>query len=243
MLRTIWYWIQSISALLYYWVIYTWGRLRGLPYSHAHECMRRLCNRILAICSITVQKHGLEHLPKTPAVYVANHLSAFDIFVLTALLPGMFRWVAKEELFSVPFAGAFMRRMGFVAIRRQKRREAIHSLSDAVNAFTEGHSLIVFPEGTRSKDGNILPFKPGAFATAIAAQVPVVPIALWGTDKIMMKNSLRVQTGTTRLHILKPLSTTGLAIEDRKHLAEDAQRAIATACLEMSAKTTQEASE
>ena len=126
---------------------------------------------LLYFGGITVQVEGLEHLtPGQTYVFAANHRSQFDIFVLLAVLPGNFLWVAKKSLFRIPVFGQALTRMGSIAIDRENLSEAIRGLNRATRTVQAGTSMIIFPEGTRGNSRELLPFKKGVFIMALKAR-------------------------------------------------------------------------
>ena len=154
-----------------------------------------------------------------PYIVVANHQSMIDICALFRALPLPMRFVLKQELARVPFVGAYARAMGMVFIQRQSVRIASRRLHDAAAIFKEGQSLCAFPEGTRSRDGRIGPFKGGVFKLAIETGVPILPIAIEGSGLVLPAAGFRVRPGTIRLRVGTPIETTGLEASDRQALA------------------------
>lgn len=176
---------------------------------------------ILLVSRIRVTVQGLAHIePLRSYIYMSNHQSNFDIPVLLAHLPVQFRWLAKAELFKIPIFGRAMRGAGYVSIDRFNRESAFKSINEAAAKMKDGVSVMIFPEGTRSLDGNIRPFKKGGFVMAVDTGVPIVPIILQGTRPIMDKSSLRINTGEVTLQIEKPIDTTGFTRENKDHLME-----------------------
>jgi 1-acyl-sn-glycerol-3-phosphate acyltransferase len=157
---------------------------------------------------------------------MSNHQSNFDIPVLLAHLPVQFRWLAKAELFKIPIFGRAMRGAGYVRIDRFNRQSAIDSIHEAAAKMKDGVSVMIFPEGTRSRDGNIRPFKKGGFVMAVDSGVPIVPIILRGTRPIMDKSSLRINTGDVSMQIEKPIETTGYTRETKNNLIETVRSVI-----------------
>ena len=175
-----------------------------------HIVARMWARGILFVSRIKVTVNGLANIdPAQSYVYMSNHQSNFDIPVLLACLPVQFRWLAKAELFKIPIFGRAMRGAGYVKIDRFNQEAAFESLSEAAEKMKNGVSVMIFPEGTRSRDGNIRPFKKGGFVMAMDAGVPIVPIVLKGTWTIMDKSSLRINTGQVSLNIEPPIATTG----------------------------------
>lgn len=155
---------------------------------------------------------GWEALPegiragREPVVFVGNHASLFDPPLLISTLPAHVAFLAKRELFRVPFLGWVMAMAGFIPIDRGHRGRALASLHDAARLVREGRCLAAFPEGTRSVDGSLLPFKKGVFALAVDAGVPVVPIAIHGGIRIVPKGTWRVGGGPYRIRVGTPIA-------------------------------------
>jgi len=172
---------------------------------HAY-CAVPWSKSILWVCGIKVRVLGLENLePEVPRIYMVNHQSYFDIFTLLANLPVQFKFVLKEELMRVPFLGPAMRKAKYVGIDRDDPRKAVKSMNEAADRFREGASILIFPEGTRSPDGQLQPFKPGGFHLALKAKGDIVPVSIVGTHRIVPKGSLRVQKGEATMVIGKPI--------------------------------------
>ena len=171
--------------------------------------------------------HGAEAIDwSRPCVIVANHQSMIDICALFRAVPVPLRFVIKSELGRVPFLGAYTRAMGMVFVQRARRGAGEAMLRDSVPLLQAGACLCVFPEGTRSLDGRVAPFRSGAFRAAIAAGVPVVPVAIHGAGAVLPPRGLfRVRPGAIELRFGAPLR---VADADPKALAEAARSAIAT---------------
>lgn len=183
---------------------------------------------ICAVSGVTVQVEGTETLqPGHPYIFAANHQSQFDIFALQGFLGIDFRWLAKKELFRVPIWGAAMRRAGYIPIDRSHGRQAIKSLEKAAQKIAKGTSVIIFPEGTRSKDGKLQKFKSGAMLLAIKSGVPLVPVAITGTYDILPKGHLLVHSGQVRIKVGQPIDTTKYRSNNKNELALLLQEAVA----------------
>jgi len=179
------------------------------------------------LLGVRVRVRGLEHLPGTPCVFVANHRSHFDIAAILGFVPGINRFTAKKELFREPVLGLVMRTMGMVPVDREQPERAIEHLR---RLRADGHSLVFFPEGTRSRDGVLAPFKKGAFVTAIELGLPIVPIACRGGDAIMPAGGyLTILPGEMELVILEPAVTAGLNYEQRDALVAQTRARIRAA--------------
>ena len=148
---------------------------------------------ICKIANVKVHIDGKDNLdPQKTYIFVGNHVSKFDIFSFQGYFPHDFRWIAKKELFRIPFFGPAMLRAGIVPIDRSHGREALKSLNKAAEHIAKGTSVLIFPEGTRSADGHLKDFKTGAIMLAIKAGVPVVPIGFNGTFSILPKGKLLI---------------------------------------------------
>jgi 1-acyl-sn-glycerol-3-phosphate acyltransferase len=164
---------------------------------------------------------GLEHLsPGQPYVFVSNHLSWVDIWALITLLPDSPRFVSKKELRHFPIIGRAMAEGGQIFIDRQQIRSAMDAYQNAANTVRSGHSAVVFAEGTRSRTGELLPFKKGPFVLAIAAQVPAVPVRVIGTYQVLPSGSNVIRPGPITVRVGAPIPTSGMNYEDRDRLSE-----------------------
>jgi 1-acyl-sn-glycerol-3-phosphate acyltransferase len=170
---------------------------------------------ILFVCGVKVNVKGLENVEsRIPRIYLTNHQSAFDIFALLSCLPVHFKFVVKQELMKIPLFGATMRSAGYVGIDRDDPRKALKSMHDAAERIKSGASVVIFPEGTRSTDGRIQDFRPGAFHLALKSGYDVVPITINGSYRIMPKRSFRINKGTFVMRIGKPIPLKGYTKKD-----------------------------
>lgn len=192
-----------------------------------HKVARMWARSIMFASRIKVTVNGLANIDPTQSyVYMSNHQSNFDIPVLLAYLPVQFRWLAKAELFKIPIFGRAMGGAGYIKIDRYNQESAFESINEAARKMKNGVSAMIFPEGTRSRDGNIRSFKKGGFVMALNAGVPIVPIVLKGTWTIMDKSSLRINTGEVSLNILAPIATTGYTRETKDDLIKSVRAVI-----------------
>jgi 1-acyl-sn-glycerol-3-phosphate acyltransferase len=199
---------------------------------------RRLWSPVLiAAGGARVVVTGQENVdPKRPTIYVSNHQSTLDIPIHFVAVPVNFRFVAKHQLKYVPLIGWYLWLAGHVFINRGRRDKAIASLDDAARKIRNGTSVFLYPEGTRSDDGRVLPFKKGPFALALRARVPVVPITIEGSGTVMPKNSWNIQPGPVYVKIGKPIDTTHFAANDREGLARAVRDVIIAQSLELGGK-------
>lgn len=210
---------------------------RVLPSKSVAWAFARMSARNLArLCGVRVHVHGLENLRGPgPYIFAPNHQSNFDIAALLGYLPGQNRFIAKKELFAEPVLGTVLRTMGMIPVDRDNPLEAIDLLNHAAAA---GSSLIIFPEGTRSRDGQLLPFKKGPFIAAIHLKLPIVPVICAGTSAVMPKGGyLSIVPGDVDVFIEPPIATDGLGYDDRTTL-RDRVRAVIAARLAETEKTT-----
>lgn len=187
----------------------------------AHKIANLWARMLLWITNIRVEVIGAENVLKNrPQIFMANHQSDFDILIVLAFIPGQFRWIVKKELFKIPIFGKAMKSAGYIEIDRQNHEKAMKSLEEAAQKIREGKSVVTFPEGTRSKDGTIKPFKQGMFHLAIRAGVPIVPISIIGAHEILPKRTLRIKPGKITMIIDQPVDVSGYQIEARGELIE-----------------------
>lgn len=182
---------------------------------------------ILVVSRIKVTVEGLSGIdPQQPYIFMPNHQSNFDIPVLLGHLAVQFRWLAKEELFKIPVFGRAMRKAGYISIDRNDRESAFKSLKKAAEKIRNGVSVLIFPEGTRSRDGRIQSFKKGGFVMAIDSGVPIVPVIISGTRVIMTKGQWRVNPGQVRMQIHEPIDTSSYTRETKTALMERVRHVI-----------------
>lgn len=176
-----------------------------------HACARFWSRGLLWAARIRLEVEGLEQVPMDgPVVYMGNHQGNFDINALSLAIPRQFSWIAKEELFRYPIFGAAMRRAGYIPLDRSDGRKALKSIKQAADRIASGTSVVIFPEGTRTVDGSLLPFKRGAFILAAKAGVPIVPFTINGSRAINPRNRMELYPGTIRVSFSTPISTAGV---------------------------------
>lgn len=191
-----------------------------LPEDKLQRYPRQWARLFCLIAGVRVIIEGADKLqPRTSYIYCANHLSQFDIFSFQGYFPLSFRWLAKEELFKVPFLGRAMANAGAIAINRSHGREAVKSLQLAAERIKAGTSILIFPEGTRSPDGTLQPFKGGAMLLAIKAGVPIVPVAFMGSYAVLPKGAFFPRPGTITIKVGDPVSVSGFSNKDKQALA------------------------
>jgi 1-acyl-sn-glycerol-3-phosphate acyltransferase len=184
----------------------------------------------LFLSGIKVRVEGASNIRQDrAAVYAVNHTSNVEppiIFdVLSALFPRL-RIVYKAELRKLPVLVRAFDLAGFVPLQRGNPEQSMPAIDRAGEALREGNSFLIFPEGTRSRTGDLLPFKKGGFILAIKGQAPVVPIAITGARDALRKGSLLIQPVEVRVRIGEPVETAGMTVEDRDRLAADVRERI-----------------
>jgi 1-acyl-sn-glycerol-3-phosphate acyltransferase len=177
------------------------------PSGRAYALHARWWARLsLALAGARVHIRGTEQLPDGPAIFMSNHQSNFDILALLATLPRQINWIAKKELFDIPVFGPSMRRGGYIPLDRSDGRKALKSMDNAARIIREGKSVVMFPEGTRSRDTRLLPFKRGGFLLALKASVPVVPVTISGSGQVNPAGRTRIYRGTITITLHPPLT-------------------------------------
>jgi 1-acyl-sn-glycerol-3-phosphate acyltransferase len=210
MIRTVWVWCVGIILTIVFGVILILFSFLD-PTGKVIHLLAQLWGRgILAASGVKVRVKGLENLPaQSPMILTSNHQGYFDIFALFVYIPVYFGWFAKKELFRIPIFGTAMKRFGNIRIDRSNREKAMQSLKLAARRVREGQSVIIFPEGTRSPDGKMLPFKKGCYYLAEASGAPMVPISISGSYEIMPKGTFKVNPGTIHMVIGRPILIEG----------------------------------
>jgi 1-acyl-sn-glycerol-3-phosphate acyltransferase len=204
--------IIKLFFILLYTLFYSILTIVLIPFDRDgikfHALTRPWSKGILFLCGVKLRIKGLENIKKNENyVFVSNHASLVDIPITQACLPGDFRFVAKKELTKIPIWGFALKHGGYIIIDRGNSIEAMRSLERAAEKIKKGISVILFPEGTRSPDGNIQSFKRGSFLLAAKTGIPIVPISIKGSFSILPKKQLRVKGGVVDVIIDKPIPT------------------------------------
>ncbi len=183
---------------------------------------------VAKVMGIRYSLHGEENvIPGISYVITPNHQSNADILALMMSMPAPYRWVVKKELTRIPVFGWGLVRTGAVSLNRSDPQKSMEALRAGSGKLTGGWSLLIYPEGTRSPDGNLLPFKKGAFVLAVSTGIPILPVTVNGAHKVLPKHSLNIRPGLVVVTIGKPISTEGLEEKDVPALMEKTRDAIA----------------
>ncbi|MHB2150834.1 lysophospholipid acyltransferase family protein [Calditrichota bacterium LG25] len=198
------------------------------PYSKIVDKIIRLWARgLLKAAGVKVVVHGQEKLRKDqPYIFMSNHQGAFDILAGVVAIPVTMRFIAKKELFRIPIFAHSMRTVGMIPIDRGNSVEARKSLEEAARTLQNGVSVLIFPEGTRTRDGNIKPFKKGGFVLALKSGLPIMPMVFTGSLNIMRKNSLKLHKGTIHVYFLDEVDTSQYSFEQRNELLKEVRKRI-----------------
>jgi 1-acyl-sn-glycerol-3-phosphate acyltransferase len=184
---------------------------------------------VLFLAGVRLKVRGLEKLNHNcGCVYVGNHKSHVDAAAVFRTVPGDVRFLIKKEAFRIPLVSFAFRTMGMIEVDRSNPEASSRSIDRAVSEIQAGRSVILFPEGTRSRQANILPSKKGAFVLAIKAQAPVVPFTLIGAEQALPPDTILLRGGDVDLIFHDPIETTGLDHEDRAQLLQEAERRVAS---------------
>ena len=182
-----------------------WSALRG-DFSTMYGWGMAVMRLGVRAAGIRVRVSGVENLPRRPSILMSNHVSNLDPPVLLPVVPGRTSVMLKQSLMKIPLLGTAMRMGKFVPVARgHSREEAKRSVAVAAEALRAGLHITIFPEGTRSVDGQLLPFRKGAFFLAVETGAPIVPIVIHGTAQMMRRDSLKIVPGEAVVQFLTPL--------------------------------------
>ena len=229
-----WHWWRTVFVLIPAISVYTivlgtislFSTFVDRSGNFGHRCARAWSWLILRTTGVRVRVEGLERLdPARSYVFAANHQSIYDIPIVFASLPFQLRIIAKASLGRIPFMGWHLQRTGHVLVDRAK--PGAGTVKKMARLVAEGHSLIVFPEGTRGTDGAVAPFKGGSFVIALDAGLPIVPLSIVGSRHVMFKGQLMVRPGDVTLVVHDPIETAGLGRDRARELATSVREVVA----------------
>jgi 1-acyl-sn-glycerol-3-phosphate acyltransferase len=183
---------------------------------------------LLAVSGVKVRVEGLDQIdPDGSYVFISNHLSYMDTPVALAYIPVQFRFLAKRGLFQIPLLGQHLSRAGHIPVPREDPRAAVKTMQRAAEVIQQKKiSLLIFPEGGRSRDGILRPFKEGGAYIAIKAGVPLVPLVMIGTREVLPYGGGLVKPGEVTLRVLKPIDTQTLTVKDRAKVTDQLRELI-----------------
>ena len=241
MLRSIWTILVTVAATLFFGSAAIVGCLI-LRKGNSGVIMGGMWSRIiLRAAGIRILYEGLDNRALDHScVYIANHQSMVDIWALLPVLPRETRFVAKESLFRIPVLGWAIRAAGFIPIDRSNISKAMRSLEKAGAKIRAGNSVILFPEGTRSEDGNLRPFKKGAFHMALKARVPICPVTIQGSFQRLQPSTLRITPGEVVVHFGEALDTVGYTENSVNELKDELHRRIKSTLEELEIRSATE---
>lgn len=184
---------------------------------------------LLKAAGAQVELEGMENIPDVPCVFVSNHQGNFDIPLLLGHLDKPHGIVAKVELEKLPLIRSWMKYLNCVFIDRNNARNSMEGMKKSIEHVKNGYSMIIFPEGTRSKGKPIAEFKSGAFMVATKTKAPIVPIRIEGSYKLMEGNGNFIKPAKVRIKVLPPISTDSITRDEKKQLPEKLKQIIETA--------------
>jgi 1-acyl-sn-glycerol-3-phosphate acyltransferase len=214
--------IRTILAVIYLalgillvmpWLM-LWSFLTGRA-DFMYRVAMRVVRTGVRIVGVRVRVEGTDNIPPGVCMFAANHVSNIDPLAFVPAIPRRVGLLVKSELFRVPILGKAMRMAGFVPVERENREAAAGSVDEALKYLKEGLSFAVYPEGTRSRDGRMLPFKKGAFLMAVRAKVPVVPVSIVGALDLMRKGEWAVRPGEVTIRFGPAVDASAYTVEQR----------------------------
>ena len=195
------------------------ARLLDSSNNLSHRVSRLWGRWLCTFNGIRIDIEGLEHVQRDQAqIFVANHQGFFDIFALNGFLPVQLRWVAKSSLFKIPFVGWSMTASGYIPVERESRKKSYQAFLATIEQLKSGNSIVIFPEGTRSVDGTIGPFKKGGPLLAVRSGAPLVPVTLLGSGDIIKKGSGIIKPGRIQIIISPPISSQAVKEDDEENV-------------------------
>jgi len=183
-------------------------------------------NFVINTAGLNLTVMGKENIPDGPCLFVGNHQSDFDIPVILSNMKIITGAVAKKEMGKIPILSYWMRQIHCVFMDRENPREALKAISQGVENLKNGYSMLIFPEGTRSKSNKMGEFKKGSMRLAIKAGVPIVPVTLFDTYKVMEGNNGKIKKANAKLIIDKPIYLDGMSKEEKANISEVVQNII-----------------
>ncbi|MGH4118440.1 lysophospholipid acyltransferase family protein [Clostridium sp.] len=187
---------------------------------YLYKLVTNWSNYVLKIAGLDLTVVGKENVPNVPCVFVGNHQSNFDIPAILANTNRLTGVIAKKNMEKIPIMSYWMRKIHCVFMDRENPREALKSISEGIENLKDGYSMLIFPEGTRSRSNNMGEFKKGSMRLAIKAGVPIVPITIYDTHKAMEGNDGKIKKANAKIIIGKPIYTDHMSKEEKANIGE-----------------------
>lgn len=191
-----------------------------------HDMPKKWSRTIMKLTGSKIEVEGQDLIPNGPVVFISNHEGNFDIPTLLGFVDKPFGFISKIEVKKVPIISSWMEVINCVFLDRKDRRQAIRSIREGTEILRKGHSLVIFPEGTRSKGGTMDEFKSGSFRLATDAEVPIIPICIIGTSNVFEKNGRLIKPALIKVKILPPVKAARYKEMNNKEIAALVERTI-----------------
>ncbi|EHQ87711.1 lysophospholipid acyltransferase family protein [Desulfosporosinus youngiae] len=191
-----------------------------------NQTAKKWARSLVKLAGVKVVTKGEEHIPAGPILFVSNHQGNFDIPILIGYIDKPKAFIAKIELQKLPIIQTWMTHLKCVFMDRSDIRQSLKVINQAADHLKNGYSMVIFPEGTRSKGKALGEFKPGSLKLALKAGVPIVPVAIQGSYRIMEENGFRIKPAHVEISIFDPIPTAGLSKEQAAELPERVRRII-----------------
>ena len=224
---------QLFVILFFFPLTYFWGIVSYIASffdangNLAHRCIRQWARTSLALAGLRVHIEGQERInPKNTYIFMPNHASFLDTLLAFAHIPCDFRNIIKEEVFSIPLLGLVLRRSGEIPLDRKNAWKALRSLRRSADLLKEGISIVVFPEGTRSPNGEIQEFKTALFILPIRSRIPVVPVLIEGTFQALKRASILLNPVPLKMTFYDPIPADSFEVRDRDSYAEKVRQVL-----------------
>lgn len=233
MLRTIiwfiYFWLYLIAILPCYFKV---NKLARQQKTAEHDelvfrIVQKWAKSLVRLAGVTVTVHGSENLPQNQSVvFISNHQGNFDIPILLGYIDKPKAFIAKLELLKMPFISTWMRHMKCVFMDRSDVRQSLRTIQTAAEYIKQGYSMVIFPEGTRSKGAQMGEFKPGSFKLALKAEAPVIPVTIKGSYRIMEQNGFLIRPAEVEVFLGEAIPTKGLSKEQASNLPDEVKKII-----------------
>lgn len=187
---------------------------------------RTISQKLIKLSDSTVNVHGLENIPEGPVLFVSNHQSNMDIAIICGFIDKPKGFIAKKELKKLPLINKWITLAGSIYLDRENPRKSMEGILEGIKTLKNGHSLVVFPEGTRSRGDKMGEFKSGSFKLATKSKVPILPLTIDGTYRVMEANKILIKPSNINFYVHKPIYTDKLSKEEIAKLPETVEHII-----------------